>query len=179
MVNPKDRRRSEKSMAGIPDNHCMFKKFLAWFGSTPPGAWTIINVGSHVDNWLIRTTGGKYNTTFAWPCLLLTTRGAKTGKPRTAPLVYVMDGENIVLIASKGGNLRHPAWYLNLRANPEVEVFLDGKTARYTAKDADGEERERLWNKAVWVYSGYEKYRRRVGGRKIPVVVLSSATTDI
>jgi deazaflavin-dependent oxidoreductase (nitroreductase family) len=159
-------------MAGVPDNSSAFKRFLAWFGSTRPGAWTIINLGSHIDNRLIRATGGKYNTTFAWPCLLLTTRGAKTGKPRTTPLVYVRDGESLVLIASKGGNIRHPAWYLNLRANPEVEVLLGGKTVRCTAKDASGEERERLWNKAVGVYSGYEKYRRRAGGRKIPVVVL-------
>ena len=128
-----------------------FKKFLAWF---------------------IRASGGGLNTTFAWPCLLLITKGARTGKPRTTPLVYVRDRDRLVLIASKGGNLKHPAWYLNLKKNPEAEVFLDGMTARYTASDAEGEERERLWNKAVEVYSGYEKYSKRAGGRKIPVVVL-------
>jgi len=149
-----------------------FKRFLAWFGSTRAGAWSIINLGSHLDSWLIRASGGRLNTTFAWPCLLLTTKGARTGSSRMIPLVYVRDGERLVLIASKGGNPRHPAWYLNLRANPEVDVFLDGKTGRYTARDAEGEERERLWNMAVGVYSGYEKYRKRAGGRKIPVVVL-------
>jgi deazaflavin-dependent oxidoreductase (nitroreductase family) len=146
-----------------------------WFGSTRLGAWTIINLGSRIDTRLIRATGGRYNTTFAWPCLLLTTKGARTGKPRTTPLVYVRDGDSLVLIASRGGNPRHPAWYMNLRANPEVEILLDGKTARYVARDAEGEERERLWRKAVGVYSGYEKYRRRAGGRKIPVVVLDPA----
>ena len=151
------------------------KRFLSWFGSTRLGAWTIINLGSRIDTRLIRATGGRYNTTFAWPCLLLTTKGARTGKPRTTPLVYVRDGDSLVLIASRGGNPRHPAWYMNLRANPEVEILLDGKTARYVARDAEGEERERLWRKAVGVYSGYEKYRRRAGGRKIPVVVLDPA----
>jgi deazaflavin-dependent oxidoreductase (nitroreductase family) len=150
----------------------LFKRLLAWFGSTRMGAWTIINLGSRIDTRLIRATGGRYNTTFAWPCLVLTTKGAKTGLPRTTPLVYARDGDNLVLIASKGGNPKHPAWYLNLRADPEVEVFLDGKSARYIARDAEGEERERLWNMAVGVYSGYEKYRRRAGERKIPVVVL-------
>lgn len=159
-------------MTNSSDKSSSFKRFLAWFGSTRAGAWAIINLGSHVDNRLIRATGGKYNTTFAWPCLLLTTKGAKTGKPRTIPLVFVRDGENLVLIASKGGNPSHPSWYLNLRADPEVEVFVDGKSTRYIAGDAEGEERERLWNKAVGVYSGYEKYKRRAGGRQIPVVVL-------
>jgi deazaflavin-dependent oxidoreductase (nitroreductase family) len=159
-------------MASPSAKESSFKRFLAWFGSTRAGAWTIINLGSHLDSWLIRASGGRLNTTFAWPCLLLTTKGARTGKPRTTPLLYVRDGDRLVLIASKGGNPRHPAWYLNLRANPEVEVFLDGKTAHYTVRDAEGEERDRLWNKAVGVYSGYEKYKRRAGGRKIPVVVL-------
>ena len=162
-------------MAASTAKEGTFKRFFAWFGSTRLGAWTIINLGSRVDTRLIRATGGRYNTTFAWPCLLLTTKGARTGKPRTTPLVYVRDGDSLVLIASKGGNPRHPAWYMNLRANPEVETFLDGKTARYVARDAEGEERERLWNKAVGVYSGYEKYRRRAGGRHIPVVVLELA----
>lgn len=161
-------------MADSPVQDSSFKRFLAWFGSTRGGAWTIINLGSHLDSWLIRASDGRLNTTFAWPCLLLTTKGARTGKPRTTPLVYVRDGDRLVLIASKGGNPRHPAWYLNLRANPEVEVFMDGKTSHYTARDAEGEERERLWNKAVGVYSGYEKYKRRAGGRNIPVVVLET-----
>jgi len=150
----------------------LFKRLLAWFGSTRSGAWFMINIASHLDKRLIKSSGGRMNMTFAWPCLLLTTVGAKTGKSRKTPLVYAREGDNLVLIASKGGNPRHPAWYLNLRANPEVEVFLDGKTARYVARDAEGEERERLWKKAVGVYSGYEKYRRRAGGREIPVVVL-------
>lgn len=159
-------------MAAPTDKESFFKQLLAWFGSTRAGAWTIINLGSHIDSWLIRASGGGINTTFAWPCLLLVTKGAKTGRTRTTPLVYVRDGENLVLIASKGGNPKHPAWYLNLKANPEVEVFIDGKTGRYTARDTEGEEREKLWNKAVGVYSGYEKYRKRAGGRSIPVVVL-------
>ncbi len=163
-------------MTAPQDNESAFKRSLVWFGSTRFGAWTIINLGSRVDKLLIRATGGRYNITFAWPCLLLTTRGARTGKPRTTPLVYVRNGDSLVLIASKGGNPRHPAWYLNLRANPEVDILLDGKTARYVARDSVGEERERLWKKAVQVYSGYEIYRSRAGGRQIPVVVLVPAS---
>jgi deazaflavin-dependent oxidoreductase (nitroreductase family) len=149
------------------------KRLLGWFGSTRPGAWTMINLASVVDKRLIRASGGRFNMTFAWPCLLLKTTGAKTGKERTIPLLYLRDGGNFVLIASKGGNVRHPAWYVNLKANPEVEIFVDGETVKCTASDAEGEERKRLWGKAAGVYDGYEKYRKRAGEREIPVVILT------
>ncbi len=159
-------------MTELREKESWWKGILVWFGATRAGAWTIINLGSHVDKWLIRASAGRLNTTFEWPCLLLTTKGAKTGSPRTTPLVYIEDGDNLVLIASKGGNPSHPSWYINLRTNPEVEVFLNGESSTCIARDAEGEERERLWAKAVELYSGYEKYRERAGGRKIPVVVL-------
>ena len=149
------------------------KRLLAWFGSTRAGAWTMINLAAAIDRHLIRASGGRLNMTFVWPCLLLKTTGAKTGKERTTPLLYLRDGGNFVLIASKGGNARHPAWYLNLKANPEVEIFVDGETIKCTASDAEGEERKRLWEKAAGVYDGYEKYRKRAGEREIPVVVLT------
>jgi len=132
----------------------------------------IINLGTRVDRWLIKFSDGRFNSTFAWPCLLLTTVGAKSGRSRTVALVYITDGDNLVLIASKGGNLRHPSWYLNLKANPEVEVFINGKVHNYIASDAEGDERDRLWRKALELYSGYGKYQKRAGDREIPVVVL-------
>jgi len=158
------------------DRNVWWKRLLAWYGATGIGAWTIINLGSHLDKWLIRASGGSLNTTFAWPCLLLTTKGAKTGIQRTTPLVYIRDGDNLAIIASKGGNANHPSWYINLRTNPEVRVFLNGTSTSFTARDAVGEERERLWAKAVELYSGYEKYRKRAGGREIPVVVLNPSS---
>lgn len=150
-------------------------RLLTWFGSSPVGTWTIINLGTSIDRWLIRATKGRYNSTLAWPCLLLTTKGAKSAKPRTVSLLYYQDGDEIILIASKGGNAKHPAWYVNLKANPEVEVYLDGESRKYTARDAEGDERERLWERAVEIYKGYDTYESRAGEREIPVVVLSTA----
>jgi len=147
-------------------------KLLTWFGSTKAGAWTIINLGTRVDRWLIKFSDGRFNSTFAWPCLLLTTVGAKSGRTRTVALVYITESDNIVLIASKGGSLRNPSWYLNLKANPEAQVFINGKVHNYIASDAEGDERDRLWQKALELYSGYEKYQKRAGERQIPVVVL-------
>ncbi len=161
-------------VSGKVDQDSLLVRFLTWFGSSRAGAWTIINLGTKIDLWLIKATGGKYNSTLAWPCLLLTTKGAKTGKPRTVSLLYYQDGDDIILIASKGGNAKHPAWYLNLTANPEVEVLLDGKSVTYTAHEAKGEERDRLWAKAVELYTGYDTYKGRAGEREIPVVVLKA-----
>ena len=154
------------------DQDSLLVRFLTWFGSSRTGAWTIINLGTRVDRWLIKATGGRFNSTLAWPCLLLTTKGAKTGLPRTVSLVYYQDGDDIILIASKGGNVKHSGWYLNLRADPEVEVLLDGESRAYMAREATGDERERLWAKSVELYSGYETYKNRTEGREIPVVVL-------
>ena len=101
-------------------------------------------------------------------------KGAKSGKSRTVALVYIKDGDNIALIASKGGNLRHPAWYMNLKADPEAQIFINGKVHNYIASQAEGDERDRLWQKALELYSGYEKYQKRAGDREIPVVVLEA-----
>jgi F420H(2)-dependent quinone reductase len=150
----------------------LWVRLLTWFGSSRAGAWMIINLGTRVDRWLIKASRGEFNSTLAWPCLLLTTKGAKTGLPRTVSLVYYQDGDDIILIASKGGNAKHPAWYLNLAANPEVEVLLDGVSGVYSAHDATGEERQRLWAKAAKLYTGYDTYKERAGEREIPVVVL-------
>ena len=151
----------------------MLKQCLAWFGSTRAGAWTIINLGTKVDRWLIKQTNGKFNSTFAWPCLLLTTKGAKSGKSRTVALLYLREEDNLVLIGSKGGNLKHPSWYINLRANPKVQVYINGIESEYIASEAQGEERERYWSRALEVYTGYEKYQKRAGDREIPVIVLT------
>ncbi len=105
------------------------------------------------------------------PFLLLDHVGAKSGTKRTTPLVYVDDGDSFVIVASKGGHPRHPAWYHNLRANPDTEVQVGPERRRVHARVAEGEERERLWKKAVAQYGGYEGYQRRTS-RKIPLVIL-------
>ena len=103
--------------------------------------------------------------------LLLDHVGAKSGTKRTTPLVYFPDGENLVIVASKGGHPKHPAWFHNLRANPETEVQVGTRRLRVTARVAGDAERDRLWPKAVDAYSGYAGYQKRTE-RKIPLVVL-------
>jgi deazaflavin-dependent oxidoreductase (nitroreductase family) len=105
------------------------------------------------------------------PFLLLTHVGARSGTERTTPLVYVDDGHDLVIVASKGGNPRHPAWLHNLRAQPEVTIQVGSEHRRVRAREADAAERKRLWPRAVAVWGGYEDYQRRTD-REIPLVIL-------
>jgi F420H(2)-dependent quinone reductase len=119
-----------------------------------------------------RLTGGKVGGRIGKaPVLLLTTTGRKSGQPRTQPLLYTRAGDRYAVIASKGGAPQHPLWYLNLQANPRAEVRVGRETRQVRARDAQGEERERLWRALADLNSGYDRYAQKTS-RRIPVVVL-------
>jgi len=105
------------------------------------------------------------------PTLLLTTVGRKSGKPRALPLIYGVDGDRYVIVASKGGMPNHPIWFLNLEAHPECDLMVGPKAVSARASVAEGEERTRLWNKMVEIYPPYVDYQKNTQ-REIPVVVL-------
>ncbi len=112
--------------------------------------------------------GGK---AYGVPVVLIESVGRKTGKRRTHPLLCLPDGERLVIIASKGGTDRHPAWYHNLMARPETVAWWKGEKRQVRARAASGEERDRLWRMMAEAYPDYENYQRRTE-REIPVVVL-------
>lgn len=119
-----------------------------------------------------RASGGRLGANLMGrPMLLLITKGRKTGRNRTAPLQYMPDGDGFVVIASNAGSASDPAWYLNLKASPDVEVQAGRSRFPMQAETATGEERQRIWNAAVGFYPGYAKYEEEVE-RTIPVVVL-------
>jgi deazaflavin-dependent oxidoreductase (nitroreductase family) len=91
--------------------------------------------------------------------------------------VGIPDGERLILIASNWGQAKHPAWYYNVKANPQVTITRDGVTRPYVAREVMGEERERCWAKAVALYPGYRGYAARAG-RGIPVIVLKESPED-
>jgi proline iminopeptidase len=103
--------------------------------------------------------------------LLLTTKGRKTGEDRTTPLIYARDGDRYVIVASQGGAPEHPGWYRNLQQTPEVELQVLDEVFPARARTAEGEERERLWEKVNEVWPHYAEYAQRTD-REIPVVVL-------
>ena len=112
--------------------------------------------------------GGDYNGA---PIVLVDSVGRKSGKRRTHPLIAREIDGNLVIVASKGGVDRHPAWYLNLMARPETEANWRGERRRVRAREAEGEERDRLWQQMVEVYRPYAHYQSRTE-RRIPVIVL-------
>ena len=132
-------------------------------------AWKL---GSGAHAGVYRATGGKlFGRMGKSPILLLNTVGRKSGKKRTSPLLYAMDGEDFVIIASKGGASAHPAWYLNLMANPEATVEIEDREVRIRAEEADSEEKSRLWQKMVEMYPAYDAYQEKTE-REIPLLVL-------
>ena len=138
------------------------------------GSWWFLNVANPIDKRLIPATNGRLSTAPGRPLCVFETVGAKSGKPRRTPLLYASDGEDMVLIASSGGAPKHPAWFHNVRANPDVKVWAGGRrSGDYVAHVTEGEERERLWRIACELYPGYETYQVRAGAREIPVVKLS------
>jgi deazaflavin-dependent oxidoreductase (nitroreductase family) len=121
---------------------------------------------------LFRATGGRIGSKFGGvPTLLLHHLGAKSGKHRTTPVYYLADGDNVVIVASRGGSQESPGWYYNLKANPAASVELKGEKRAVTARQATAEERERLWPLVVEMYSDYAVYQTRTE-REIPVMIL-------
>jgi F420H(2)-dependent quinone reductase len=136
-------------------------------------SWPVLRhmVGGHTA--VYRATRGLvgHHVPGAPPMLLLDHIGARSGKVRTTPLAYLRDGENVVLVASKGGHPRNPAWFHNLMKNPETTIQVGSERRAVRARVAGGEERERLWIEVVDLYGGYRDYQERTD-RQIPLVVL-------
>jgi F420H(2)-dependent quinone reductase len=121
---------------------------------------------------LYRASGGRLmGKVGRAPVLLLTTTGRRSGQKRTAPVVYLADGENVVVINTNAGNARIPAWSLNLKAKPEGEVEVGRRRYPVRARIAEGEERERLWREHNEQYAGFERYEAQLS-REISVIVL-------
>lgn len=147
------------------------ERLVRRFLMTRFGIWFGRYVLPHLDKPLLYLSRGRYSMSPGQPILLLFAIGARSGKRRVTPLLYQRDGERVIIIASNGGRARHPAWYYNLRANPIVTVFLEGHTHTFIAREAEGEERAALWNRAVEYFIGFNLYEQRTE-RTIPVMIL-------
>jgi deazaflavin-dependent oxidoreductase (nitroreductase family) len=152
------------------------QRALRRFAASGPGSWFFARVLHHIDRPVYRLSGGRY--TFAslvsgLPVVMLTTTGARTGKPRTLPVLGFPTTDGLVVIASNYGQEHHPGWYYNLRANPEGEVAVNGHKHRFRATEAEGEQRERIWQQGLRIYPGWSTYARRASNRRIAVFVLN------
>jgi len=135
--------------------------------------WPILRRATRIHVLVYRATHGLVGHRFRGgpPMLLLDHAGARSGVKRTTPLVYVRDGTNVVLVASKGGHPHNPSWFHNLRANPDATIQIGSRRLTVRARIADPPGRARLWPKAIEFYPGYEGYQRRTA-REIPLVIL-------
>ncbi|OBA84454.1 hypothetical protein A9W99_00885 [Mycobacterium sp. 1164966.3] len=132
----------------------------------------IIKWMSRINTWVYKRTGGKLGGKFLQgaPVALLTTTGRKTGEPRVSPLLYMRDGDRVIVVASHGGRETNPLWYLNLKANPNVSVQIKDEVLQLKARDASDDERAKYWPQLVKMYSSYEDYQSWTE-RKIPIVI--------
>lgn len=168
-------------MATLPDSPNPVQRVVRSLIATRPAVWFLSRAMHHIDAAVFRASGGRATASTLFtglPILNLTTTGARSGQPRTVTLVGIPDGERLILIASNWGQARHPGWYHNLRANPQVSVASRGQARAYTARELSGAERDTAWERAVTLYPGYRGYAARAGGRDIPVIALEPALSS-
>ena len=154
-------------------NKTVIDKVLQAVARSRLGGWLFVNVFPVIDRRLIPLFHGRLKVAIGQPILLLHTRGARSGEPRTTPLLYTPWGDAFVVVASKAGAQHHPAWYHNLRGHPEdISIEVAGARISVRARVIDGPERARLWERVNDNYNGYDAYQTRAAGRTIPVISL-------
>lgn len=156
----------------------LHQRLLHNFGATKVGTWVLARTLPHFDKLTFRISNGRYTAVDiigGLPMVTITTIGAKSGLPRTLPLIRIPDEQNpqtFALIASNWGQQKNPAWYYNLKANPQATCVIDGQSHEYRAHEATVEEYAHFWQIATSMYVGYPVYKQRAGDRHIPIMVL-------
>jgi deazaflavin-dependent oxidoreductase (nitroreductase family) len=154
------------------------QKLLRRFAASGPGSWFFARVLHHIDRPVYRLTRGRYmfsSVLSGLPVVMLTTTGAKSGQPRTVPVLGIPAEGTVAIIASNYGQDHHPAWYYNLRSHPDAEVAIRGQHRRVRATEATDDRRAQIWQDALRMYPGFSQYERRAGHRSISVFVLDPA----
>lgn len=151
----------------------IFTRAFVIIGTTRPMRLVSRHLLWKLDLRLLRLTGGRWST--AWPIrtAVLETTGAKSGAARRNAVIYFHDGDDVIVIASHAGDPRHPAWYHNIRAHPDVTF---GAIPMHATVVDDEAQRQRLWALADRVFPPYAKYRRQAAGRTIPIIRLRPGT---
>jgi deazaflavin-dependent oxidoreductase (nitroreductase family) len=147
-------------------------------GASGPGARLFAPVLHRIDRPVFRLTRGRAtlgSLVSGLPVVMLTTTGARSGRPRTVPVLGLPTPDGLAVIASTWGRPGPPAWQRNLQADAVATVAIGGHVRRVHAVEAGGEQRERIWREGLTVYPGWSAYERRAGGRRIVVFVLREA----
>ncbi|MEC4765484.1 nitroreductase family deazaflavin-dependent oxidoreductase [Mycobacterium sherrisii] len=151
-------------------------RVVTQLATSPLGIWVMRNIAPRLDPALLRCSGGRLSMVTPFPALLLTHTGAKSGIRRTSTVVYFTDRGRVIVIASNFGATRHPAWYHNVKAHPEVTIEAGRFSGRFIAEDVTGTERDRLFGLAGGATSPYGTYQDTAGSRLIPVLAFTPAS---
>ncbi len=163
---------SDDTINGIPRvdpraAQSALKRGLARVTATKAGAAVHRTVAAPLDAAIMKLSGGRVNSSGgAMPMVVLTTIGARSGQRRETPLGYFTDGDDVIVIASNYGGQRHPSWYHNLVTHPDCELHIGPRGGPFTAHEAEGTDRDRLFELAVDFYPGYAKYAERTSGNR-------------
>jgi deazaflavin-dependent oxidoreductase (nitroreductase family) len=163
----------EARAGSLPDirlGNSLGHRLVTRIASTALGIMVIRKVGPRIDPILIRLTGGRLSSVAPFPALLLSYTGAKTGVTRTTPVVYFTDAGRVIVIASNFGAPNNPAWYHNIKANPEVTLLGRGFKGSFLAEEVVGAERDRLFHLAAGASSPYRHYQQSAAARPIAVI---------
>ncbi len=158
-----------------------FHAFIQKLAASRPGTWYFSHTQHYVDHAFLKLTRGQTSLTSllsGLPVVILTTVGAKSGVPRTLPLLCIRDGgdpDTFAIVASNWGQHHNPAWYYNLKARSQASCSLGGHSKEYVAHEATGAEYEKFWQTAMDTYIGFPLYEQWAGARHIPIMVMSPA----
>ena len=152
---------------------------LMWkVSGSRPGAWLFAKTLHHIDRLVLKLTGGRTTVPqilAGIPVITVISTGARSGARREIPLLGVPVGDDIALIGTNFGQRNTPAWYFNLRKNPEAEVVYRNRRVPVRAREAEGAERDAIWARGREIYAGYEAYARRITNRDVHIMVLEPA----
>ena len=158
-------------------------KLIPYISASRPGAWLFSHVLHHCDRLALKLSKGRSTLTSALsglPVIMLTTTGAKSGLTRTVPLLGIYDPNHpndpdyLAIIASNWGQKHYPAWYFNLKANPNATGVINGSTYSYLSREASGAEYDKFWQTASKMYIGFPRYKERASNRHIPIMILTA-----
>jgi deazaflavin-dependent oxidoreductase (nitroreductase family) len=155
-----------------------FQRAMRALAASGPGSWFFARVLHLIDRPVFRLTRGRHTLASllsGLPVVMLTTTGARSGVPRTVPVLGLPTADGLAVIASNYGQEHNPGWYHNLRAKPDGYVTVDGVRRVFHASEAQGDLRGRIWQEGLKIYPGFSQYERRASHRHIAVFVLETA----
>ena len=161
----------------VQSSRAIARRLAGWLGTSKSGAAVWRRIGARVEAPIGMVTGGRLTLKVGAPVVVLTSTGARSGRPRQTPLAYFTDGDDVILTASNFGRRRQPGWYYDLLAHPVCELHIGPNGGKFLAREAEGADRERLFALALDIFPAYARYAHTTNTRHIPMLRLTPLPT--